>query len=267
MHNDRGMDKSKSSYAEIASPNKYTKVAADWPDLRNKPNGKIKPPEVNQTDPSDKQLNDLTDLTNAIKRLNTTDASETGTVDNEPLKSRDEIRTERRLRRRHKNDLKREQLLEDKIARLREPKSQKVQVVDPTVMERFLSNRRASPIRNRMAGKSNKSHSAMKINLFDLINTKVVKPIDRSSIQSRSKTKAPISSGTQCHKGKRSEVMKKKYVSKLKKNILMSRLQRTEIKVAEESNETKSAEATQTTEEKAAESPGSGVQFSRKFRP
>lgn len=266
------MSKSK-SYAEIATQKKYKNVALDWPDLNNQQNNKIKhrtPVVTTELDP------ELNVLTNKLERLNTNGSNAV----NETEKSRDEIRAERRIRRKCKKDEKREQLFQEKLAQIREPKSQKVQIVDKTVMEKYLTSRKLSPVRCRRQSKL-KNHSAIKVDLVDLINTKVVKPIDRSSIQSRQKLK--ITSGTQCHKGKKSEIRKKKYVSMLKRSILLSRLQRNQMKskadnepnnVDSETAISNSNEPIEVETSKNIEVPlnkhssnSSGVVFSRKFRP
>lgn len=264
------------SYAEITAPNSKKTVVNDWPDLKNQHKNKIKRKGTDtSTSIISEELNpELNTLTNAMERLST--EYEVGQSDKEtgPQKSKDEIRAERQVRRRTKNKEKSEKRFQEKLEKIREPKSQKFQVVDQIVMETYLSNRKESPISNRRQTKS-KNHSAFKIDLLDLINTKMVQPIDRSSILQSKKT-IKFKSGTQCHKGKKREVLKRKYVSKLKRSILGSRLLRsklkTEVKVVA-NDEVIDVEAPQCSDNElfkpttlSAIEP-SGVKFSRKFRP
>lgn len=283
------MDKSK-SYAKITTSSSYQTDAIDWPSLKNQPKDQIKQrlsvSSVNQSD------QDVNKLTNAIERLSTDElAKNTGITDEEKSspqdtelsvqqKSRDEVRAERRIRRKNEKLKKKEERLLEKMAQIRQPKSEKIQIVNKAAMDTYLTSRKVSPVRDRKQRKF-KSHSAVKIDLLDLINTKVVRPIDRSSIQSRQTGK--LTSSTQCHKGKKSEVLKKKYVSKLKRSILASRLLRNQMK-SEVTNQQKDVESdVKETDLKKEESKilddklitsnelrsneRIGVQFSRKFRP
>lgn len=266
------MNKSK-SYAEITTPNENKTAVNDWPDLKS--HQKINPKE---TDKSTGSIScQLNTITNAMERLST-DEKEQSNGEATVQKSRDDIRADRQQRRKNKSREKSEKLFQEKLDKIREPKSQKVQVVDKSVMETYLTSRKVSPIRNRRQGKS-KSHCAVAIDLLDLINAEVVKPIHRSSIQS--KPIAKFKSGTQCHKGKKREGRKRKYVSKLKRSILLSRLLRnqlkTQVKVMANGEDVDLKEpqfsdkesSTATTNDKLNNLPTnepSGVKFSRKFR-
>lgn len=271
------MDK---SYAEITTPSGNKTVGNDWPDLKNQHKIKIKGKGSGKsTGSTSEPLNPgLSTLTNAMERLSTGEVEQSNT-ETMAQKSIDEIRAERQLRRRTKKDEKREKLFQQKLVKIREPKSQKIQVVEKIVMETYLTSRKVSPIRNRRQSKC-KNHSAVKIDLLDLINTKVVKPIDRSSIQSKQTIKFKTS--TQCHKGKKREVLKRKYVSKLKRSILVSRLLRKQLKTNVKivtNDEGIDLEVPQcsdkelfkiTSNDKPTTLPAiepSGVKFSRKFRP
>lgn len=264
------MDKSK-SYADVTTPNKYKTVVNDWPDLKNR----LKQTGAGKLNPA------LNSLTNAMERLSTGEIQQ-NIEDKKSHKSKEEIRADRQVRRKIKQNEKVEKRFQEKVAHIREPKSQKVQVVDKHFMETYLISRKASPIRDRRQSKS-KSHSAVKIDLLDLINAKVVKPIDKSSIRRKQTNKS--TSVTQRHKGKKSEIQKKKYVSKIKRSILLSRVLRKQMTVEVKSEaDDKGSDLNNpqcndklTLESKPANksivlttSPSiepSGVQFSRKFRP
>lgn len=260
------MDK---SYADVTLPNKHKRVVNDWPGLTKQ---KKKKKTGEKSDQLNFQLNSVTD---AMERLSTKEVAHTTEVAT-VQKPRDEIKVERQLRRRNKADEKKEKKLQEKITQIREPKSQKVQVVDKGVMDAYLKSRKLSPIRNRKQGKT-KNNSAVKINLLDLMNNKVVKPIDRTFIQSQKTSK--LKSGTQIHKGKKKEGSKKKYVSKLKKSILLSREIRNQMKMVTDEIGTldckdpqfSNMETTETTSnDKSITLPLEGssyVKFSRKFRP
>lgn len=264
------MDKSK-SYAEISTSNKYITVVNDWPDLKNR----IKRNEAG------KATEELNTLTTGMERLNTDDV-EPNVEETKTQKTRDEIRAERQARRKIKQKEKVEKRMQAKVDQIREPKSQKVQVVDKKFMETYLLSRKKSPTRDRRQGKT-KNHSAIKIDLLDLINAKVVKPIDRSSIRRTQTNKS--TSITQRHKGKKSEILKKKYVSKIKRSILLSRVLRKEMETElnsgpddkdidlspPECSDKKSAETMSDNKSIVLTTPPpiepSGVRFSRKFRP
>lgn len=274
------MDKSK-SYAEITTRNQYKNVVNEWPDLKEKQKNKIKREGIGKCADGSRS-DELITLTSAMERLNTDEIERNDEAIEaaKTLKSRDEIRIERQLRRKSKKIEKNEQRLQDKLAHIREPKSQKVQVVDEIVMETYLKSRKLSPTRNRRQNKS-KNRSAIKIDLLDLINTKVVRPIDKSTMQSRQTIKLPT--GTQRHKGKKSEVLKKKYVSKVKRSILQSRQLRqlrneieTEVKNVSAGDKSISHDKEQECSHRAPLETKSNdelivttpcVKFSRKFRP
>lgn len=269
------MDKSK-SFAEVTTAKKYKNVVNDWPDLTNQQKNKITQNEAGTIDQT------IT-LTNAMERLSTDDVVENNEAA-KVQKSKSEIRAERQLRRKNKKIEKNEQRFQEKLAQIREPKSEKLQVVDKIVMDTYLTSRKESPTSDRRQIKS-RNRSTVKVDLLDLINTKVVRPIDRSSIQTKQTTK--FTSGTQHHKGKKREDMKKKYLTKIKKSILQSRQLRNETKTKVEElvgaenldekidlnerqcTENVSLEATETTsnDKSTVTTLGdSGVKFSRKFR-
>ncbi|XP_037035827.1 selenocysteine insertion sequence-binding protein 2 [Bradysia coprophila] len=272
------MDKSK-SYAEITTPNNYQNVVNDWPELKNQSKSQIKQKEpVNSANQSDPENQEVNTLTNAIQRLSTVDRLQTTEVVGEQ-KSRDDIRAERRIRRKNDKLKKKDEHLQQKITQIREPKSQKIQIVDKAALDTYVNSRKLSPVRDRQ--RKFKSHSTVKIDLLDLINTKIVRPIDRSSIQSRQTGK--LTSSTQRHKGKKSEVLKKKYVSPLKRSILSSRLLRNQLKSEATSqphdvdSDLKDTDSNNVDPKRLDDKPTTlnelpsieptGFQFSRKFRP
>lgn len=268
------MKNSSKSWAEVTTPSKYKSNVNDWPDLNNQHKSSAQENEncgtASSSDP----------ISNVMERLSIKDVEEKN-QETQSYRSREEITTERKLRRKAKKIVKDEKLFQQKLSQIREPKTQKVKIVDKAVMETYLANQNISFSKNRR-GKF-KNHSAVKVNLVDLINAQVVKPIDRTFIQSKQTTKS--TNTTQRHKGKKREYQKKKYVSKLKKIILLSRLQRNTMKInvdnkvveptitdfnVPECSESFEKERNETTSsEKSIEitSLPSAVKFSRKFRP
>lgn len=273
------MDKSK-SFAEVTTAKKYKNVVNDWPDLMNQQKNKITQNEAGKSTGS--TIDQTITLTKAMERLSTDDVVENIKAA-KVEKSKEEIRAERQLRRKSKKIEKAEQRFQEKLAQIREPKSQKLQVVDKMVMDTYLTSSKETPTSDRRQIKS-RNRTSVKIDLLDLINSKVVRPIDRSAIQSKKTTK--FTSGTQHHKGKKREDMKKKYLTKLKRSILQSRHLRKEMKTKVEESvgaedlekldlnerqctENVSLEAAEaTSNDKSTETTlgGSGVKFSRKFR-
>lgn len=272
------MKNSSKSWAEVTTPSKYKNAISDWPNLSNQNKSKA---QGNEDCAVTDSLSD--EITNLIEGLSTNDTEEKKS-ENQSDKSREEIRDERKLRRKAKKIEKNEKLFQQKLAQIREPKTQKIKLVDKAVMENYLANRNIISC-NKSRRSKFKNNTAVKVDLVDLINAQVVKPIDRSFIQSKQTTK--LTNNTQRHKGKKREYQKKKYVSKLKRSILLSRLQRnpiklnvsnedveptnTDLKVPEvndkESLDKGKNETSSSDKFSQITSLSSTVKFSRKFRP
>lgn len=275
------MKNSSKTWAEVTTPNKYKTTESDWPDLNIQSKNHIQGKEDVIVSAEDNSSDQINTLTNAMERISTKD-TEQENQETTCHKSRDEIKAERKLRRKAKQIEKEERHLQEKLAQIREPKTQKVKLVDKVVMETYLLNQQKSSNRNRQS--KSKNHSAVKVNLLDLINAEVVKKIDKPLIQNKKTIK--LTSITQRHKGKKREIQRKKYVSKLKKSILLSRSIRKQIRsnegnvvpeqasvdlAAAEPNDKGSFVNDQNETTSCDKSPEivqlPGVKFSRKFRP
>ncbi|KAJ6636389.1 Selenocysteine insertion sequence-binding protein 2 [Pseudolycoriella hygida] len=258
------------SWAEVTT-RKYKKCVNDWPDLNKSHDIQLKQQVTDATTESTSDR--LDNVTKDMERLSTQEVEQKKEEIDE--KSRDEIRAQRQLRRKVKQKEREEKRLQEKIAEIREPKSEKVRIVDKTVMETYLRNQATASARNSHA--KSKSHSAVKVDLMHLLDAKMVKPVDKAFIQSKETARPTFK--TQCHKGKKREIEKKKYVTKLKRSILLSRELRQQTKTEVKGSESDEVKVSQSTDEPLIEgttenrtnvihtSNAAKVQFSRKFRP
>lgn len=267
------MKNSSKSWADIATPNKYKKVIDDWPEIKCQNKSKSEKPHPNsQSISTECTSNQINELTNVMDRLSTQDVEQPPNDGNNSSKSKEEIRAERKVRRKAKQIEKEQKRFEEKLAKIREPKTQKVKIVDRLVMEKYLHDQEICP-----SERKSKIHSAVKVDLSELINVQMVKPVDRSHIRSRQTMK--LTNTTQRHKGKKRENQKKKYVSKLKRSILLSRFLRkqksnddnvvvltTSHCSARESSTKEPNEIPLVEETPEIIPPSSGIKFSRKFR-
>lgn len=223
------MKNNSKSWADVTTQNQYKGTKNDWPDLSNQTNqhkSNIKQDDdySNTSTPPVNFSERMHSLTNVLEQMSTNDA-EQNKHETQAHKSRDDIRAERKVRRKVKKIEKDERLFQEKLAQIREPKTQKIKIVDQNAMETYLANQKINSNRNRRTKSKN---SVVKVNLLDVLNVQVVRPIDRSCFQNRQTIK--LTSSTQQHKGKKSQFKKKKYVSRLKRSILLSRRLRNQVK-------------------------------------
>lgn len=266
-----------------------------WPDISTAKKSKRKTQNVNNFKNSQLELN-TTENRQLNKKIEQSGKRDTELVSDydrtADTRTREQIQEERAKRKADQAQQKIEQTYQQQVANRRSNKSEKIKLIDSETMTKMINHqhkddtRNLSTVQRISSNKTKRKIQKLEISLMDLVidtTKRKQQQQQQKSLEIRLKTRGNADRVIQRNKGKKREIPKKKWLSSLKKSILLSRqLNREQLKME---NETKKDEVADLKTEEGPDkendkeqdvvlsvpsinTPESDVyKFSRKFRP